>query len=688
MVYKLKDKYFVLSVVALILFFLLFTRLIKLQIVDTQMYLAKSQSYLSSEETIPAPRGKILDRYGRPIVTNRLGFSVAFSNASLSNDELNDLILNTITLFKQNEDEYIDTFPIVWEDGQYIFKYNNLTANDLETKIRNTKFALGISDNLNADECMTALIDKFGVDNRYTPSQLRDIVSVRYEMLVRNFSSANPFKFSSDVSMQTVSAIEESVELYEGLKVSSSPVRKYVHGTLAAHILGRVDIIYQEEYEQLQDEGYGLNSVIGKDGMEKVLEKQIKGTDGKKSVSLSVGEDPQITEIAAVAGNNAMLTIDIDLQKAAEKALMETIESIKANSWKKSDNAGSDVGGGSVVVQDVETGEILAMASYPNFNPDTFTRDYNTLSKDKSNPLLNRAISGIYPPGSVFKMLTTIAALEEKVVSDSSIIEDEGVYEYYDQKFNCWIYTETGATHGPMDAANALKNSCNYYYYEVGKRLGIDKLVEYGKKMNLGQKTGIELEGEVSGVLASEEYKKMNFEEIWYPGDTLQMAIGQSYNLFTPIQLAGYTATIANRGTIYQPYLTKCIRDSQTGAIISENKPNAKNHISISDGTYNAVTTGMRLVSYDGTASGVFGDYPIETCSKTGSAQINSGSANGVFVSYAPYKNPKIAISIVIESAGSGSVTAPIAKAIYNEYFKLTPRQSADTNIKDNSLIP
>ena len=687
MSFKLKDKYFVLSAIAVLMFMMLFVRLIKLQIVDADMYLAKSQSYLSSEEVIGAPRGKILDRYGRPIVTNRLGFSVAFANANLSNDELNDLILNTIKLFNSNNDDHIDTFPIVYENGEYIFKYNNLTGDDLETKVRNTKFNLGISDNLNASECVNALVDKFGVDNRYTPEELRDILAVRYEMIYRNFSSANPFTFASDVSMQTVSAIEENKDLYIGLKVSSSPVRNYVYGNVAAHILGRVDIIYQEEYEELKDEGYGLNAIIGKDGMEKILEKSIRGTDGKKSFSQRVGEEPKITETPAIPGNNAMLTIDIDLQLAAENALKNTIESIKANSWKKTDNAGSDVGGGSVVVQDVETGEILAMASYPSFDPDNFTKDYTRLSKDKSNPLLNRAISGAYPPGSVFKMLTTIAALEEQAVTDQTIIVDEGVYEYYDQKFNCWIYTDTGGTHGPMDAANALKNSCNYYYYEVGKRLGVDKLVEYGRKMNLGEKTGIELEGEIGGVLANPEYKELNFNEVWYPGDTLQMAIGQSYNLFTPLQLATYTSTIANRGTIYKPYLTKCIRNSQTGELVSETSPQVKNTISIKDSTYNAVALGMRLVSYDGTASSVFAGYPIEVCSKTGSSQVNGGSANGVFVSYAPYTNPKIAISIVIENAGSGSVTAPIAKEIYNEYFKLNPKSTEDTRIKDNTLI-
>ena len=685
---RLKDKYFILSVITVLMFVFLVIQLVKLQVVDSKEYLAKSNSYLSREEVIPAPRGKILDRYGRAIVSNRLGFSVSFSNGNLSDDELNDLILNAVQLFKKNEDKYIDTFPIAFRDDEYVFEYGDLEGDSLDTKVRNCKFALGISDNFNPAQCIEALKEKFSLDDRYTPSEIRDIVAVRYEMLTRGFSSANPFTFSSDVSIQSVSAIEENKDIYMGLKVSNAPVRDYVHGSLAAHMLGRVGIIYQDEYEELKNDGYGMNDIIGKDGMEKILEKKIKGTDGKRSVVQSVGEDPKVTEVAAIPGNNVMLTIDLDLQKVAEQALMETIESIKESSVYKVNQTGKDVGGGAVVVQDVETGEILAMASYPTFDPTTFNRDYETLSTDAAKPLFNRAISGAYPPGSVFKMLTTIAALEEEVVTPSSIIVDEGKYEYYDQVFNCWIYTDEGITHGAMDAANALKNSCNYYYYEVGKRLGIDKLVEYGKKMTLGEKTGIELEGEVAGVLASSEYKERTFNEVWYPGDTLQMAIGQSYNLFTPLQLANYTSTIANRGKIFKPFITKSIRDSKTGELVEETKPTVKSTVNISDETYEAVTLGMRLVSYEGTASSIFGDYPIETCSKTGSAQVNGGSANGVFVSYAPYRNPKISVAVVIESAGSGSITAPIVKAIYNEYFKLNPRSSEDTFIINNALIP
>lgn len=688
MLYKLKDKYFLLSVFSVIMMLFIVINLIKLQIVDSKDYLAKSKARLSSDEVIAAPRGKILDRYGRPIVSNSLGFTVSFDKPSLTNDELNDLILNTVNLFNDKGDEYIDNFPIACEDGRFMFAYGDLEDEELDTKVRNFKFALDISDNLTAEQCIDTLAEKFGLDHRYTPEQMRNIIAVRYEMYLKDFEKGTPFKFCSDASMQTVAAIEENREMYSGISVTSAPVRDYVHGSLAAHMLGRVDIIYREEYEQLKDEGYSTNAIIGKDGIEKILENSLRGTDGKKSYSQTVGQEAEIKEIAAIPGDNAMLTIDIDLQRVAEEALEQTIESIKVNSATSSEKEGSDVGGGAVVVQDVDTGEILALANYPTFNPATFTKDYEKLSNDKSRPFFNRAISGTYPPGSVFKMLTTIAGLEEGVVTPYTIIEDKGQYEYYDQVFNCWIYTETQTTHGPMNATDALKNSCNYYYYELGKRLGVDTLVSYGKKLQLGQKTGIELEGEAEGVLASEEYKHDVVGEVWYPGDTLQMAIGQSYNLFTPLQLANYTSTIANGGTIYRSHLIKSVRDSETGEVSAETFPEVRSTIKMSNSTYEAVTKGMYLVSYEGTASSVFSDFPIETCSKTGSSQINGGSANGVFVSYAPYRNPKIAIAVVVENAGSGSVTAPIAKAIYTEYFKLNTKKSVGGYNNINSLIP
>lgn len=684
---KLKDKYFIMSVITLIGFVFIFINLFKLQIINHSSYLDKSKSHLSTSEVIWAPRGKILDRYGRPIVTNKLGFSVSFCDANLTNDQLNDLILNTLELFKLNNDAYIDTFPMEFSDGKYIFKYNNLEGDQLEEKVRNAKFALGISDNLNEDECVDALKEKFGIDSRYTKEEILDIITVRYEMLIRNFFNSSSFVISNDVSLKTVSAIEENNEFYKGLDIISSQVRNYVNDTMAAHILGTVGIIYQEEYEKLKNDGYTTNSVIGKAGLEKVLEKDIRGINGTKKISQTIGSDPLVSKTDAIPGNNAMLTIDLRLQKVAEDMLKKTIDNIKIESINKYGNAGSDVGGGCVIVEDIQTGEILAMANYPTYNPATFNKDYNKLSLDTQMPLFNRAISGMYPPGSVFKMLTTIAAMEEGVVDKNTLIEDKGKYEYYDQVFNCWIYTQSGETHGMMDAANALKNSCNYYYYEVAKRLGNEKIYEYGKKMMLGEKTGIEIDGESRGILANPEYKKANFNQVWYPGDTLQMAIGQSYNLFTPISLSNYVSTIANKGTIYTPYLIKSIVDYKTGKQISENKPKIVSKIEMGNDTYETITYGMRLVSQDGTAASIFKDFPIEVCSKTGSSQVNGGSANGLFVSYAPYKNPKISVTVVIENAGSGSVTAPIARAIYEQYFNLSTNNSKDIILGDCALV-
>ena len=266
MFYRLKDKFFVLSIIALIFLLLIVMRLVKLQIIDSEDFKRRSQEHLSDNQTITAPRGKILDRYGRSIVTNKLGFSVSFNNPDMSDDEMNDLILNVVELFKENQNDYADSFPIGIKDGEYVFEYENLEGDELETKVRNCKFTLKISDNLDAKQCIDALKKKFGLDNRYTNQQTRDIIAVRYEMTAKNFSESSPFTFSSDASIQTVSAIKENNDLYKGLSVESSAVRDYVHGSMAAHILGRVGLIYKEEYNDLKNKGYSMNSVIGKDG--------------------------------------------------------------------------------------------------------------------------------------------------------------------------------------------------------------------------------------------------------------------------------------------------------------------------------------------------------------------------------------------------------------------------------------
>lgn len=667
----LKNKRFILNIFSLLLFFAILFRLVNLQLVMGRNYREQSENRLVSQETIEAPRGVIMDRNGKPLVTNKQGFAVDISKSDMSYDQLNDIILKTVNLLDSLGQKYTDTLPV--DKSSFDFTYNSYEGDERREKISSFKELIGADKTATGLDCVRLLAKKYEIDNRYSNSDLRKIVGIRYEMENRGFGSSTPYTIAQDVSLETVSRIEEGSDTYKNVKITTRPVRQYHYDGVASHILGRVGIIYKEEYEKLKEQNYGMNDMIGKDGLEKTLEQYLKGENGIKSTTrtLDTLTGFESSDVPAKVGNNVILTLDVELQKTAEKALADTIAQIKQNGLKKENKAGADAGGGAVVVTDVNNGEILAMATYPTYNITTFNDDYEKLESNPLYPMLNRAISGSYAPGSVFKILTAIAGLEEGVINRNEVIECKGVYEYYDQKFNCWIWTDQRLTHKSMRVETAIQNSCNYYFYDVGKRLGFKKMYEYGKEFGLGELTGIELENEAKGVLASEDYKELNFSTPWYPGDNLQMAIGQSYNLFTPLQISNYIATVANGGTRYKPHLTKNIRDVYTGQSLINEEPVVMNKTTMSKETYQAVTHGMRLVSdIDGTAS-IFADFPIEVCSKTGSAQVSKGSANGVFASYAPYKNPQISVAIVVENAGSGAALAPIAKTVYEKYFDL-----------------
>lgn len=669
---ELRDKKrLILNIFALVLMIAIMIRLVRLQVVMGDSYRIQSENRLVSTEVIEAPRGIIMDRNGKPLVTNKQGFSVDISKSNISYDEINDIVLRLVNYFDIAGEEYSDTLPISKDD--FDFLYQNYSEEERDIKINKFRSLIGAGKNDDGEDCIKILAKKYDIDDRYTIDELRKIVGIRYEMDARDFGVTVPFTIASDVSLDTVIHLKECSDMYKNVKVTTRPVRNYVYKGVAAHLLGRVDIIYKEEYELLKNDNYGMNDMIGKDGLEKSLEKYLKGINGTKSTLRTIDKDGSTinNNVAAKSGNNVVLTIDIDLQQTAEAALRDTIAQIKQNALAKEKKTGLDAGGGAVVVTDVNTGEILALANYPTYDIESFDRDYESLIENKLNPLFNRAISGCYAPGSVFKILTAIAGLEENVITKNEIIDDKGVYEYFDQKFNCWIWTDSHQTHGRMNVETAIQNSCNYYFYEVGKRLGYEKMYSHAKEFGLGEITGIELDGESKGVLANEEYKKLNFDTPWYPGDNLQMAIGQSFNLFTPLQISNYIATVANGGTRFKPHLTKNIRNAYTGEQIVDDEPEIVNKVTMSEHTHDTVTHGMRMVSeQDGTAS-LFAGFPVEVCSKTGSAQVSQGSANGVFASYAPYKNPQISVAIVVENAGSGAALAPIAKTIYEKYFDL-----------------
>ena len=640
--------------------FLVIARLFMLQVIDGHEYSEITSTRVS--KTIPqkAPRGEILDRYGRPLVSNRMGFSVSITKVTSDNKKINSVVHSLIETCEKNQVEYIDTTPISFEEP-YVFPANK------KEQIASFKESMQLQEGLSAPEVVSELIKKYDIDSSYSKEMQRRIAGVRSEMELKLFSSATPYTFASDVNMNVVTAIRESTKSLLGVNVFTEYFRVYNEPGLASHILGRVGQIYKEEYEELKDEGYGINAVIGKEGIEKYCESILKGTDGLLSVEEN--EDGHIISTTTVAsakpGNDVILTIDMELQKTAEKALADVINSI---SYWGSVNGGEgwDADSGAVCVVDIHTGEILAIASYPTYDLTRFNEDYDMNYSNPAKPFWNRAIAGTYEPGSTFKMVTALAGLQTGVINEHTSMDCTGVYNHYAPSYtpHCWKLDG----HGVVDVRGAIENSCNIFFYETGRLVGIEKLNAITRQLGFGEKTGIELPEEEKGIVASPEFVE-SLGQQWWPGDTIQAAIGQSKNLFTPIQLSNYMATLANGGTRYKTHLVKKIKEYSTSKVIEENYPVVADKIDIDAKHHKAIMEGMRSVTEAGTASAIFQDFVVKVGGKTGTAEVSNGSNNGVFVAFAPYENPQIAISVVVEHGSHGNSIAPVAKEIIAKYF-------------------
>ncbi len=659
--------------------------LIKLQLVDGADYRQRSDRRTTKSVVLSAPRGEFYDRYGRAIVTNRSGYSVQIQKKpGMDDDNLNQLIYNLCYVFNHWDQQKNAQLPIVAEEDGFRFDSEGATEEEQEAEERAWKEKHGFGADDSADSVMKALQKKYSL-SRFTGSNLVSLAAVRLDMEEREFSSAVPYSFGTDVSLGVVTAIKEQSAAFEGASVIVQPVRDYARECLAAHILGRIGNISREEYDENKDKGYTINSMIGKQGLEKYLEDYLRGTDGLSAVEqttggVSIGER---VETPAVNGRNVTLTIDLDLQKAAEDALRETILTLQSEAG--SDEGGASCDSGAVVALDVNSGEVLAMASYPTYDVKEFNTMYSQLMEDPARPLINRAIMGTYTPGSTFKPCVAVAAIQEGAITAEEEILDTGKYTYYsDYQPGCWLYNQNGDTHGYENVSEAIRDSCNIFFFEAGRRLGIEKMADYAQSFGFGSKTGIELESEESsGSLSTPENRKKR-GGIWYPGDVLQTAIGQADTLVTPIQLASYTAVIANRGTLYKTHLVKSIQasDTQPEVVI---EPTVLSTVEMSDEAYNAVTSGMRMVVTSGTAAAAFEGCKAEVAAKTGSAQISETLTNGIYICYAPYDNPQIAVACVLEKAGGGSKAAPVVRAVIDQYF--SEDEEAD-DYKPNTLRP
>lgn len=636
---------------------LFFAVLYDAQVVHGSENRARSITSNTASETVTASRGIITDRNGKVLVSNRLAYTLVVDKSSFGKDEaaLNDAIWQLIQLCQEQGVTWNDTLPMTTGSSP------QLTSKSLNESFREYLDDNKLPTDGGSAEVLAAMRKLYKVDDSYTDAQARLIVGVRYEL-----DGRSSYTFAEDVSTELLGRITDGK--YRGVTIKTAAARVY-NTKLAAHILGTVGAIWQEEwrsdestgYVGYADKGYNMNDLVGKDGVEKAFEEYLHGKDGKRLITTDEnGKIPgELYTREPQPGGTVALTIDIDLQQVVEDTLASTIQGMI-------DKDSNERGGAAAVIQ-VGTGEVLAMASYPTYDLETFNQDYDELVKDERLPMFNRATQGVYAPGSTFKLCTSVAALEEGIITPSTIIEDKGIYTYYvDPQPMCWIWRQAHTTHGRINVSQAIVDSCNYFYYEVGRLTGIKKLDEYATAFGLGQSTGIEI-GDVSGVLASPEWAEAHDRE-WTDGQTITAAIGQSYNLFTPLQLANYVATLVSGGEHYEAHLLKNVKSYDNSRVVDVYGKGPLNDLNISDSTMAAVTKGMHDLTYDSLRS-AFSRCVVEAGAKTGSAQVGTDIANGTFVAYAPYDDPEIAIAIVVEKGGSGSLLANAAVDIINAWF-------------------
>lgn len=670
-------------------------RLFDLQVVKGEGYNQQAQKRLVQAYPVKAPRGEIVDRYGNAFVENRMGYVVQFQKIEITGDELNDVILAAGNLVLKEGGTLANEFPIFYDKVNELWGFTytegkesreqvkqaetdiQKAVRDKETdidmeaaeklkeqqkeKLKQWKEDHKLTQYSSAQEIVNYYRTRYSLASKYTDEEALMIIAVRYDMEETGFSGNNPYILARDVDESVLQYLKEHSEDFPGIEVEIEPIRVYAHGSTAAHLLGRTGKIYAEEYQELKSQGYGMNDIIGKDGLEKYLEKYLKGKDGYKSVSMSrQGGETEILQSQAVEpGNYAKLTLDLDLQQAAEEALEKNITA-----------AVNRNGAGGAIAIVPSTGEVLALASYPSYDPSTFDEDYEDLVQAKSKPLFNRVLNGTYSPGSTFKPLTAIAGLESGVIQPNTYIQDKGKYTYYEgYQPTCLIYSSRGATHGTIEVSEALGVSCNYFFYEVGRLAGIETLDEYAARFGLGEATGIEL-GESKGLMASPEHRQELGQE-WYPGDVIQAAIGQSDNLFTPAQLANYVATILNKGRRYRLHLVNEIVNYDTQEVVFRNNPEVLTDNPIQDSTFQKVTEGMRQVVTNGTAKAAFTGSAYKAAGKTGTAEVPDGADNVLFVGFAPYDNPEIVVAVVIEHGASSVYAANVAREIFDAYMEL-----------------
>lgn len=703
-------------------------RLVYLQVAGQDYYTQTPPiSYVTRTVPIQACRGEIYDRNGVALVTNRYTYDLQLDYGSFpkTETERNDLVFSLLSAGERHSTEPNATGSLPFSieasgsgmtvsfrsdffaggaryrrfsnliEGLYVDNDDSITATS--ALIRGTRTIPYSGEDTDgelteiiqtrldampfAERCVQALLERYGLityaDKEDTDGTLvysaEDTVTLLYrrlDMELSDFSTAAPYTLFSDVTIAFLSHAEESFP--RGIRIHTNAERQYEYPGYASHILGTIGKIDSDELEYYTAQGYAMDAIVGKSGVESAFEEYLRGVDGVLTITEDDQQNIISTEVTTepIAGHNVYLTIDIGMQMAAEVALAENVQQIRDEADVDKPHTGEDASAGALVAVDVDTGAVLAMASYPTYNLATLRQDITLLNQDETRPLYNRALQGTYAPGSTFKVGVAVAALENDIIEKDTIIDAQGTYTVYeDYQPSCWIVAY-GGKHGPINVVEAIQESCNYFFFEVGRLLTIENINKRMSTFGLGQSTGIELY-EKTGILAGPDYRDENGLGKWSPGDTLQAAIGQSDNLFTPLQICMYTTTLLNQGVRYSAHLLERVSEYE-GETILQSTPTVLTNEPISDEIYEVIREGMKNVMDNGSAARIFSGYPITVGGKTGTAQVYSTkSDNAIMTAFAPYEDPQIAVTCVIEQGYSGTKAGYSIKDVFDYYFEV-----------------
>ena len=692
-----KKRGFLLRYIFLAAFFvvvsLIYTgRLIRYQISGRDTYIKENTVRNKYRyETIHAQRGEIYDRNGVPLVVNAYTYDIRLDGGSMPSAQRDKNATILSVLADAETAGEIDTFsspdsPFIFftmPDGASLhFEY---AAEYFENTSRKNKFyrlvsQLGCSEESTAEETGAILMIRYGITQKdedgdyvlaYDTDTAKLLLTLRLDMELSDFSAYTPYTLLRDVSLSLLTRVKESG--VRGITPYTSATRAYTYPGYASHILGRLGKIQKGYVEYYTELGYPLDAIVGIGGAEEAFESYLHGEDGVLTI-VEDGEGNIINQYVSKepkAGSNVYLTIDIELQIAAEDALKNNIQYIvdKAVASGKP-LSGEDAKTGALTALDSRTGEVLAMASYPTYNLATYSQDVGMLNNDETAPLFNRALSGLYAPGSTFKIGVAAAALTEGIIAPKTIINDKGVYDFYSTYTPaCWIYNQSRSTHGPINVTTAIQVSCNYFFYEVGRILTIETMNKYDRAFGLGVPTGIEL-SERTGILAGPDYRNEHGLGAWNPGDTLAAAIGQAENSFTPLQISVYMSSILNNGIRMKTHLLHKVEAFHTGEVLATFTPQQMDGITLGEGVRDVVMNAMKSVTENGSAARVFRNYPIEMGGKTGTAQVlETKSDNAIFTAFAPFDNPEIVVTCIIEQGANGTDAGYAVRDVFDRYF-------------------